>query len=619
VIPPSFKQDLLARADIVQIVGRYVQLKKAGINFKGLCPFHNEKTPSFIVSPTRQTYHCFGCGAHGNAIDFLMEHGGLGYVDAVRELAQEFGLQVPEEHGTPEQRAQAAQERERRATLTDVLGRAAEHYRKQLKASPRAVQYLKGRGLTGGIAARFGLGYAPPGWRTLASVFPQYDDPLLTESGLVIAQGEGEEARHYDRFRDRIMFPIRNVRGEVIGFGGRVIDEGEPKYLNSPETPVFVKGRELYGLYEARAALRERGYALVVEGYMDVVALAQLGFPNAVATLGTACTAEHVQKLFRFTDQVVFSFDGDAAGRRAAARALEAALPHVTDTRSARFLFLPPEHDPDSYIRAFGPEAFERCVAEAVPLSRQLVETAREGCELGSAEGRARFLAQARPLWQALPDGLLRRQILAELAQHAAMPVDELHQAWIGDGGHAAPSHRPAGREAGGPGSRPGRRPPASRRLLSGTPTLLDRALWLLVCRCELWNELSPAAHDLLAEQVAPYGPAFAWIERHLNDQGPVSATTLLEEMAREDFGNGSEALVQRLRELHEPEDGVDLSRELAIVVDRLLLRALEDERAMLFESGALDPETLQRARELLDQCKALKDRIESLVAARDR
>src|SRR5439155_20033865 len=271
--------------------------------------------------------------------------------------------------------------------------------------------YLKRRGLTGEIAARFGLGYAPAGWRTLAGVFPQYDDAVLEESGLVIAQGDDEaERKRYDRFRDRIMFPIRSVQGEVIGFGGRVLDSGEPKYLNSPETPVFVKGRELYGLHEARQALRAKGYALVVEGYMDVVALAQLGFENAVATLGTACTEEHVRKLLRFTESVVFSFDGDAAGRRAAGRALEASLPHAGDTRSFRFLFLPPEHDPDSFIRELGAEAFEAAVQAAVPLSRQLLETAREGCDLGTAEGRARMLAQAKPLWSALPDGALRRQ-----------------------------------------------------------------------------------------------------------------------------------------------------------------------------------------------------------------
>src|SRR5207237_835875 len=263
----------------------------------------------------------------------------------------------------------------------------------------RAIDYLKGRGLTGEIAARFGLGYAPEGWRPLASGFPRYDDPLLEESGLVIAQGgEGDDEadrKRYDRFRDRIMFPIRSVQGEIIGFGGRVLDKGEPKYLNSPETPVFSKGRELYGLHEARTALRERGHALVVEGYMDVVALAQSGFGNAVATLGTACTAEHVQKLFRFTDSVVFSFDGDAAGRRAARKALDGALPFATDVRTVKFLFLPAEHDPDSFIREHGRDAFARYVGDATPLSRFLVEAPRDGCDLTPAEGPAHLAANA--------------------------------------------------------------------------------------------------------------------------------------------------------------------------------------------------------------------------------
>jgi DNA primase len=432
VIPPSFIQDLLARSDIVDVVGRHVTLKKAGINHKGLCPFHGEKSPSFIVSPSRQTYHCFGCGAHGNAIGFLMEHMGVGFVDAVRDLAQIQGMPVPEEQGDPAEREKAKQIREKQQTLTDVLGKARTHWRGQLKQNRRAIDYLKGRGLTGEIAARFGLGYAPDGWKGLASAFPKYDDPLLVESGLVIVPDDqpqdATEARRYDRFRDRIMFPIRNVQGEVIGFGGRVLDKGEPKYLNSPETPVFHKGKELYGLYEARSALRNKGYVLVTEGYMDVVALAQWGFANAVATLGTACTPDHVAKLFRFTEQVVFGFDGDAAGRRAAGRALEAALPHATDTRRISFLFLPPEHDPDSYIREHGPEAFEAQVKQAVPLSRQLLAHAAHDSDLDSAEGRVKLVAQALPLIALLPEGGLQGQILQDLAQQARADLDDLRK-----------------------------------------------------------------------------------------------------------------------------------------------------------------------------------------------
>src|SRR3989339_280298 len=433
-IPQTFVQELIARADVVEIVGRYVPLKKGGANFMGLCPFHNEKSPSFSVSPTKQFYHCFGCGKTGNAIGFLMEHAGMSFVEAVQDLAQQFGMKVPEDDASPQDRARAAEQRQKQNTLNEVLEKACQAYQKQLKASERAVAYFKGRGLSGQIAKQFGLGYAPEGWRSLASVFPAYDDPLLVESGLVIlSEEEGQEAKRYDRFRDRVMFPIRNIKGEYIGFGGRVLGDDKPKYLNSPETPVFSKGRELYGLFEARNALREHGYALVTEGYMDVVALAQLGFPNAVATLGTACTPEHVHKLFRFTDAVVFSFDGDSAGRRAARKALDAALPLATDVRSVKFLFLPPEHDPDSFIREHGKDAFARYVSEAVPLSRFLIDAARDGCDLHSAEGRAHLASNAKPLWELLPAGALKQQLLAEIADLVQLSPRELTDIWHPD------------------------------------------------------------------------------------------------------------------------------------------------------------------------------------------
>lgn len=536
MIPPGFIQELLTRVDIVDLVGRHVQLKKAGVNHKGLCPFHGEKTPSFTVSASRQTYHCFGCGAHGNAVGFLMEHAGLSFPDAVRDLAQQLGMVVPEDDSSPAERERAAALKQRQATLTDVLAKAAEHYRKALKGDPRAIDYLKRRGLTGEIAARFGLGYAPPGWRSLASAFARYDDPLLEESGLVIVRpaedGDESQGKRYDRFRDRIMFPIRSVQGEVIGFGGRVIDQGEPKYLNSPETPVFSKGRELYGLFEGRAAIRQRGYALVVEGYMDVVALAQSGFGNAVATLGTACTAEHVQKLFRFTDSVVFSFDGDAAGRRAAGRALEASLPHASDTRTVRFLFLPPEHDPDSYVRELGAEAFEKCVAQAVPLSRQLVEAAREDADLASAEGRARFVVQARPLWAALPEGMLKRQLLGQIASLAALPVDELAQAWQTQAA-AAPARAAA----------PVRRHPSGpRRPMPRQPE--DRALWAVLLECGWWAELSAEDHEALCQLEGWHGEAFRLVDRAAHDEGALPWAALRERVVAEDWGARALALV---------------------------------------------------------------------------
>jgi len=581
VLPQGFIQDLLSRVDVVEVVGRHVELKKAGINHKGLCPFHGEKSPSFIVSPSRQTYHCFGCGAHGDAIRFLTEQGGLGFMDAVRELAQQTGLKIPEERSTPEEQALAAQQRAQRATLSEVLAKAETHYRQALKASPRAVDYLKKRGLTGAIAARFGLGYAPDGWRGLASVFPSYDDPLLSDCGLVIVQGdEGTDQKRYDRFRDRIMFPIRSVRGEVIGFGGRVLDTGEPKYLNSPETPVFHKGQELYGLYEARQALREHGHALVVEGYMDVVALAQSGFGNAVATLGTACTAEHVAKLFRFTDSVVFSFDGDAAGRRAAARALEAALPHATDVRSIRFLFLPTEHDPDSYVRELGPEAFEQAVAQAVPLSVQLIHHAAADCDLATAEGRSRMLSQARPLVDLLPNGVLREQVEADLAQRAGMPLDSLKRHW--DRGQRERSQR----QDGAPGS-PRVRAMGSGRTPPQTATLLDRACWLLAGHAGLWHEMPPASHELLSSQPLPYGPFFGAIERVLHEHGAMAMPALLDELASDAEAETITPLLARLRQFHEASDGVP-AEDLAAVVHQLKLRAIADELNWLLESGDL-------------------------------
>ena len=549
-IPDSFIQEVIARTDIVDIVGRHVSLRKGGANLLGLCPFHGEKSPSFTVSPAKQFYHCFGCGAHGDAIRFLMEHAGLGFLDAVKDLAQQAGLQVPEAQADPQEQARAAQARMRQHTLTEVLQRAAEHYRGRLKDDARAVEYLKQRGLNGRVAQHFGLGYAPAGWRTLASVFPDYEASELLEAGLVIVHGEeGQEQKRYDRFRDRIMFPIRSVKGEVIGFGGRVLDGGEPKYLNSPETPVFVKGQELYGLHEARVAIRERGYALVVEGYMDVVALAQSGFGNAVATLGTACTPDHVKKLLRFTDHVVFSFDGDAAGRRAASRALEAALPQVNDLRTFRFLFLPPEHDPDSYVRAHGAEAFEAFVNSAMSLSRQLMARASEGADLETPEGRARMLAQARPLWSQLPVGALRLQLLSEMAQAGKIAVEELSALWgerttagarapggVGSGARQGASSRPAPRRQTARPSSSVRQPP-------------DHVARMLLSHAALWHELGGSDHELLTSLETWHGDLFRWLERDLTEHGPREWPSLREALQAETFGGAASELV----------DGADL------------------------------------------------------------
>jgi DNA primase len=425
VIPESFKQDLLNRVDIVEVVSRYVRLKKGGANFQGLCPFHNEKSPSFTVSPAKQFYHCFGCGAHGNAIGFLMSYGGLGYVDSVKDLASSVGMQVPEMQPRSGEEAQRETERkEQETSLAAVMETAMEFYRTELKKAPRAIEYLKGRGLTGEIAARFRIGFAPDDWQGLKNAFADYDHKSLVEAGLVIAN----EGKRYDRFRDRIMFPILNARGAVIGFGGRVLGEGEPKYLNSPETPLFEKGREVYGLVQARDAMRAAGRVLAVEGYMDVVALAQFGVGYSVATLGTATTPVHIAKLLRLTDEVVFAFDGDKAGRKAAWRALEVSLPLATDGKPIRFLFLPEEDDPDSYIRKHGKEAFEQLVREAPTLSEFLIAELRSEHDLNNAEGRAGFLTASKVHLEKLAAPALRVQLLREFASLARVSSEDVER-----------------------------------------------------------------------------------------------------------------------------------------------------------------------------------------------
>lgn len=595
-IPQTFIQELLARADVVEIVGRHVQLKKGGANYSGLCPFHGEKTPSFTVSPSKQFYHCFGCGKNGNALGFLMDYAGMNFVEAVKDLAGQYGMQVPEDDASPADRARAAEQRQKQATLTDVLEKAGAAYRKHLRGSPKAIEYLKGRGVSGEVAKQFGLGYAPEGWRSLASVFPEYDDPLLAESGLVIVNEEDD--KRYDRFRDRVMFPIRNVKGECIGFGGRVLGEGSPKYLNSPETPVFSKGRELYGLFEARNALREHGYVLVTEGYMDVVALAQLGFPNAVATLGTACTTDHVQKLFRFTDSVVFSFDGDAAGRRAARKALDGALPYATDVRTVKFLFLPPEHDPDSYIREYGQDAFARYVSDATPLSRFLIEAAREGCDLNTAEGRAHLAANAKPLWAQLPEGALKRQLLAELADLVQLTTRELGEVW--EGKAATPARKPQG-------SRPAWRrdePPRERGTATTRGRTLPvnrptRALQILFTDPAAWERLSQDEHHLLCELPAPHGPLFAWLDSQHHDHGPQPWGALREALQGHEHEQFAVAELAKVP----PEIESD-PEELLDILAKEKQRRRDEEMKRLAAAAPTDPEAFQRYKALLEQQK---------------
>ncbi len=589
MIPQSFIQDLLNRVDIVDVVGRYVQLKKGGANFSGLCPFHNEKSPSFTVSPTKQFYHCFGCGAHGTAVGFLMEFSGMGFVEAVKDLAQSVGMVVPEQEDRLPP-AQRAEQQAKSLALSDAMTQACHFYRQQLRGARDAVDYLKGRGLTGEVAGRFWIGYAPDGWDSLRQVFPDYENDALVEAGLVIDKSEeaGSTRKRYDRFRDRIMFPIRNAKGQVIGFGGRVMGAGEPKYLNSPETPLFQKGSELYGLFEARQAIRDKGYVLVTEGYMDVVALAQFGFEQAVATLGTACTPVHVQKLLRQTDQVIFSFDGDAAGRRAARRALEACLPHASDNRTIKFLFLPVEHDPDSYIREFGNDAFERVVHDATPLSQFLIAEVTDGKDLTTAEGRARAQFDAKAMIALMPPSALRLQLLRQLAQITDSTVPELESLF-----ELARPTTPRGKPA----------MPAVRRK---PPVELERqVLRILLAHPSLAQELNDAALDMIAGTAPDQGEMLRAVATAARNVSGESGFAGLVEALR---GHGEE-LDRLLAEVAaEPPSEPELARrELAGAVRQTRMRLLKAEQDQLAAAGLPDDAARQRYRELSAQLEKLR------------
>ena len=390
MIPESFINELLNRVDVVDIIDKRVPLKKAGANFVACCPFHQEKTPSFSVSPSKQFYHCFGCGAHGSAIGFLIDHDGLNFIDAVHELAKVAGLTVPN------QIDEKPEKKKENLVLEDALILAKKYYQTKLKGSPLAIKYLKSRGLTGEIAKEFSIGFAPEGWNNLNEVFKDYDNDALIKSGLIVKNDKG---KRYDRFRNRIMFPIYNAKGQLVGFGGRVIDENDtPKYYNSPETALFQKSYELYGLLAARKAIREKGYVLVVEGYMDVVSLAQHNIRNVVATLGTATTNFHIKKLMRYTPEIIFCFDGDNAGKSAAWRAMNNSLTSVTDEVQLKFLFLSDQHDPDSYVRENSKEQFEGLAKNATPLTEYVIQYLTQNNDLTSQEGRVKFLNEVEPI-----------------------------------------------------------------------------------------------------------------------------------------------------------------------------------------------------------------------------
>lgn len=494
-IPQTFVDELLDRVDLVELIDSRVKLRKSGKNYMACCPFHDEKTPSFSVNADKQFYHCFGCGVSGNAIGFLMEYERRSFPEAIEYLAQQQGMEVPREQDHDDARHKQRQE------VHGILDRAARYYQEQLRSHPAAGQardYLKGRGLTGLIAQRFGLGYAPPGWDNLLKALGEApgERQLLIEAGMLV-QKEGQD-RYYDRFRERIMFPIRDIRGRVIAFGGRVLTDEKPKYLNSPETEVFHKSRELYGLYEAIQANRHLERLLVVEGYMDVVALAQFEISFATATLGTAASEQHLEKAFRYVPEVVFSFDGDEAGTRAARRALEVSLPMLSEGKQVRFLFLPQGEDPDTLVRKEGKDAFLERLKRATPLSEFLFSIAGEDLDLETPEGRALLTSQALPLITRIPEGAYKIQIKQMLANRAQMPIDALeslleqHTAPVGS--HAARVKPGAVKspEPSPPQKQPARKP-AVRKL-----GLADIATSLLLQQPELLSLCEPRHLDAL-------------------------------------------------------------------------------------------------------------------------
>src|SRR5271167_953254 len=455
-IPQTFIDDIVARSDIVEIIGARVPLKKAGREFKACCPFHSEKSPSFWVSPDKQFYHCFGCGAHGTVVGFLMQYEKLGFLDAVADLAERAGLELPRE-------AQSAGE-PAGGDLYEVMARAARFFEQNLADNPRARGYLDSRGIDAATCAKFALGYASDSWNALLNRFGTHEDERrrLLQAGLIIerdARAARVQAGFYDRFRDRLMFPIRDSRGRVLAFGGRVIDQGEPKYLNSPETPLFHKGRELYGLYEARQARSDFKRLMIVEGYMDVVRLHQAGITYAVATLGTATTQEHLHKVFRLTSELVFCFDGDRAGRQAAWRALENALPLARDGRELKFMFLPEGHDPDTLVAAEGALGFENRMRSALPLSEYLVQQLIVDVDLDHVDGRAKLKALAEPLFARMPEGIYRELLADRLAAEIGVPAHTLKESFAAGDSARAPQNapelkiRPRGRISAGRGN----------------------------------------------------------------------------------------------------------------------------------------------------------------------
>ncbi|MDJ0929310.1 MAG: DNA primase [Gammaproteobacteria bacterium] len=565
-IPQDFIDDLVARADIVEVVGARVPLKKAGREYKACCPFHGEKTPSFTVSPEKGFYHCFGCGAHGTAIGFLMEFDRLEFVDAVEELAHMLGVEVPREESASGPRSPVA-------PVYDTLAEATRLYQQSLKDAATAVDYLRSRGLDGETAREFGIGYAPAAWDFLLRRLGDTPERerLLQSAGLIVPRDGGG---HYDRFRDRIIFPIRDSRGRVVAFGGRVLGTGEPKYLNSPETAVFHKGRELYGLYEARRASRRLERVLVVEGYMDVVSLARHGIRNVVATLGTATTAEQLRRLFRATPEVVFCFDGDRAGRDAAWRALQNALPEMREGHQVRFLFLPEGEDPDSLVRQHGAAELTGRLRDAVALSDYLLDHLRSQADLGSMEGRARLAELAKPLLNAVPQGVYRELLTQRLAEEVGLSPQKM-------AGLVGPAERPA--------------KPATRTRIVSRPArsgLVRRAIQLLLN----YPMLGDAAPIAGLENAHQKGSDLLRELLEMTAQRPnVSSAALLERFRERREGPHLEALLAEEMLV----DEAAAARELADCLARIVASEEEARLEALVAKAAVQELTSQEREEL--------------------
>jgi DNA primase len=596
LIPQTFIDELIARADIVEVIGSRVTLKKAGREYKACCPFHNEKSASFWVSPEKQFYHCFGCGAHGTVLRFLMEHDHMPFPEAVEELATRLGLDVPHDGSNAPGGPRRVDE-----PLYDVMGRVARFYSETLARDARAQAYVAKRGLDPETTEKFGIGYAPNSWNDVLRHFGGTEEArrTLADIGLIVERERGQIRdgdRHYDRFRDRIMFPIRDSRGRIIAFGGRILDQGEPKYLNSPETVLFHKGHELYGLYEARRSRTNLKRLLIVEGYMDAVRLHQYGINYAVATLGTATTPEHFKRIFRLVSEVVFAFDGDRAGRAAAWRALQHALPEARQGREIRFLFLPDGHDPDSLVGEEGAEAFERRLdTMTLPLSEYLIRELSEQSDLSNADGRAHFSENARPLWSKLPEGVYRELMLARIAEVVGIGPQRLQELWsagqsgAGKGGTIAASATVT----------PPKRVPA-RNVNGGRGSLVRQAVLQLVSYPMIAGEISEQERTALDGCEEPGIQLLRELIDHLRDQPAQNSAQVIERWADKPGGDSLQKLLQREQIVA---DAVAAARELHGALGELAHRAVVERLKGLEEksrSNRLEPAELAEFQRLM-------------------